>query len=164
MLYSEKGSKIFPADAARQIVPDKNRIIGLTYIDAPIFLKWYLKNQANVWHLELGGIYGRLISTDITESITNVRRDFSYEGIVQDFEKDEISALFGIGYSWAGGMAVNLRYVVGVSKFYKDEDFEFLPIGSTTPQGVEFLRNYYYSLSLSYTIFKRSLKNKSRKR
>ena len=155
MLYSKKGSKILPAGAASQRIAKKSRIIDLTYVDAPIFFKWLLKNKTNTWHIEAGGIYSRLINTEITEEIKDASKEFVYETAAIDFEKDDISALIGFGYTWQSGFALNLRYAISVNKFYQNPDFEATRLNV---QDVQFLRNYHYSLSVSYTIFKREMK------
>ncbi len=160
MLYSKKGSKIFSAGGQAQAIPVKDRIIDLTYIDAPISFKWLLKNKVNTWHIELGGIYSRLIDTEITEDIKDASREFVYQDAVADFEKDDIAILTGFGYTLQNGISFNLRYAVSVNKFYQNSDFEEDTSGSLATQNVASLRNYYYNLSISYTIFKRAIKGK----
>ena len=162
MLYSKKGSKILPTGAQILVNPKKDRIIDLSYVDAPIFFKWLLKNEANIWHIELGGIYSRLINSEITEVIKDASREFVYQDAVADFDKDDISVLAGFGHSWQNGISLNLRYVFSVKKFYQNPDFKAFNSGGIVAKDVQFLRNYYYSLSISYTIFKRELKKGSR--
>lgn len=164
MLYSKKGSKIFSAGHHFAANPKKDRIIDLTYVDAPMYFKWLLKDLASTWHIEAGGIYSRLVNTKITENITNPKTDFSYEDIAANFGKDDISILLGFGHTWKNGFAINGRYTFGVKKFYKNNAFEAIDNVPLSAQDVEFLRNYQYSLNLSYTIFQRELKNnRSRK-
>lgn len=160
MLYSKKGSKIFPPRAQILVNPKKDRIIDLTYVDAPIFFKWLLKKEASIWHIELGGIYSRLIDSEITEEIRDASREFVYQDAVADFDKDDISVLAGFGYTWQKGFALNLRYSISVNKFYKNPDFQSFNPGGVVVKDVQFLRNYHYSLSISYTIFKRAIKGK----
>ena len=160
MLYSKKGSKIFSTFGQLQVNPKKDRIIDLTYIDAPIFFKWLLNNRTTTWHIEAGGIYSRLISSEITENVTNPSREFVYEEAVTDFNKDDISFLMGFGHTWQNGISLNFRYAFSVNKFYENPNFRTASSGSLATQDVEFLRNYYYSLNISYTIFKRTVKRK----
>ena len=162
MLYSKKGSKIFSAGGQIQVNPKKERIIDLTYIDAPIFAKCLLKNKLNTWHIEMGGIYSRLIKTEITEIIKDAERDFVYEDAVVDFRKDDISFLAGLGHTWQNGISLNFRFIVSVNKFYQNPDFSIPTRSSFATQDVDFLRNYYYSLNISYTIFKRAIKGKKK--
>lgn len=164
MLYSKKGSKIFSEGHHFASTPKKDRIIDLTYVDAPMYFKWLLKDLASTWHIEAGGIYSRLVNTKITEKIDNPQTDFSYEDIAVNFGKDDISILLGFGHTWKNGFAINGRYTFGVKKFYKNNEFEAIDNVPLSAQDVEFLRNYQYSLNLSYTIFQRELKsNRSRK-
>ncbi len=158
MLYSKKGSKILQNNGAIQVNPKKSRIIDLTYIDAPIYFKWLLNDRPSIWHVEIGGIYSRLIKTSIAEEIKDAEREFVYESIINDFKQDDISVLVGFGYSWQKGFAVNLRYVYGVKKIYENENYQAQIWGSIIQRDVDFLRNYYYSLNFSYTIFQRSFK------
>lgn len=154
MLYSKKGSKIFQKRALTSARQKKDRIIDLTYIDVPIFFKYLLSNKENIWHIEIGGIYGRLIRSKITENITDSNREFSYLTVEKDFNKDDISGMFGFGYTYKNGIALNLRYVIGVSKFYNNSEY-FLPeFGSLINEPVQFLRNYHYTINISYTLFK----------
>lgn len=160
MLYSKKGSKIFPNTGAFQVNPKKSRIIDLTYVDAPIYFKFLLEDKPSAWHMELGGVYSRLTNTEITEQVNNPDREFVYETIVNDFKKDDIAILAGFGHTWQKGWAIHLRYAFGLTKFYDNEDFEPQNIGSVIQKDVQFLRNYYYSLNVSYTIFQREIKKK----
>ncbi len=160
MLYSKKGSKILSARAQASANPKKDRIIDLTYIDAPIFFKWLLKNEVNIWHIELGGVYSRLIDSEITEEIKDASREFVYQDAVADFENDDISVLAGFGHTWQKGISLNFRYAVSVNKFYQNPDFSAFTTGGIAVKDVKFLRNYHYSLSISYTIFKRAIKKK----
>lgn len=122
-----------------------------------------MKDLASTWHIEAGGIYSRLVNTKITETITNPETEFSYEDIAENFGKDDLSILLGFGHTWKNGFAINGRYTFGVKKFYKNKDFEAIENVPLSAQDVEFLRNYQYSLNLSYTIFQRAIK-KSRSR
>ncbi len=160
MLYSQKGSKIYSEGFQFASNPMKNRIIDLTYVDAPMYFKWLLKDLASTWHIEAGGVYSRLIRTKVTERINNPQVDFSYEEITADFGKDDLSILLGFGHTWKNGFAINGRYIFSVKKFYKNKEFVAIDNVPLAAQDVEFLRNYHYGLSLSYTIFQRELKKK----
>lgn len=164
MLYSKKGSKIFSPGWQLIANPKKDRSINLTYIDAPISFKWLLKDKVNVWHVELGGIYSRLINSKITENVKDENREFAYTNAEPDFDKDDIGFLAGFGYTLQNGFALNFRYGISLNKFYVNPDFGEVSPNSLADQDVEFLRNYYYSLSISYTIFKRTIKGKKKKR
>jgi len=161
MLYSKKGSKILSEGHQVVVNPQKDRIIDLTYVDAPMYFKWLIKDLASTWHVELGGVYSRLLSTKITEVIEDPKVNFSYEDIVLGFDKDDISILLGFGHTWKNGFALNGRYGFSVKKFYAIENLERpTNSGVLASNEVLFLRNYYYSINLSYTIFQRAIKNK----
>lgn len=157
MLYSSKGSQIFSEGFRFSANPKKDRIIDLNYVDAPIYFKYLLKDLATTWHVELGGIYSRLINTEITEILVNPSESFSYENIAADFDRNDIAVFLGFGHTWKNGFAINGRYAYSIKKFYRNTGGG---TGISDPEEVQFLRNYYYSLNLSYTIFQRKLKGK----
>ncbi|MEM6320298.1 MAG: porin family protein [Bacteroidota bacterium] len=164
MLYSEKGSKIEQGRILTGTNQEKSRILDLKYMDAPFSFRYLLNDKPNSWHLELGAIYSRLINSEVTERETDRPNQFFYRDILEDFRKDDISTLLGLGHTWQMGLSVNFRYIFSISKFYKDDDFMESAPNVPRTEAVPFLRNYYYSLGLSYTIFKRKIKKKKGRR
>jgi hypothetical protein len=154
MLYSQKGSKIPHGHSLTAVRRENDRIIDLHYIDVPFLFKYLLKNKESTWHVEVGPVFSRLISTKITEQIEeNSRGIFSYQMAANDFNKNDFSVLAGFGYTLKNGIALHLRYVFGVTKFYNNENFFQPPPHSLLIVPVHFLRNYHYSLGISYDIF-----------
>jgi len=151
-LYSKKGAKIFSGNKRGNDFV-KDRVIDLTYVEVPFTLKWLLRNELKSWHIEVGGMYGRIIGNKITERFDEPISKFSYSSIIDDFEKGEISALGGVGFTWNRKWAIHGRFIYGLTRIYENEQ----PIsGSGVPAfslPVEFLRNYYVSLQVAYTIF-----------
>jgi len=152
LLYSKKGSKI---PSGNKVGNDfvKDRIIDLTYMEVPFSFKWLTRNQVNSMHIEAGMVYSRLIDQSITELFDDTSRKFLYASIVDNFEKDDLAFMGGVGFTWHHKWALHGRFMYSFTRFYVDEEF-------TQPQGyspfalpVEFLRNYQVSLQLSYALF-----------
>ncbi len=151
-LYSKKGSTIFGGNY-RGARPLKDQTIDLTYVDVPFLLKWMLKNEASSWHMEGGLIYSRLIDSEIDEAVSNPERQFSYQTILSDFGRDDFSWTGGLGYTHKSGVSIHGRFGIGLSKFYKNSEFEPRSPFSLDPDSVEFLRNYYLSFQVVYAVF-----------
>ncbi len=151
-LYSKKGSTIF-AGNFNGTTPLKDQTIDLTYVDVPFLFKWMLKNNASSWHVEGGLIYSRLINSEVEEVINDPERQFSYQTIVSDFGKDDISWTGGFGYTHKSGISIHGRFAYGLSRFYKNSELELSNPASSSPDPVEFLRNYYLSFQVAYAIF-----------
>lgn len=152
LLYSKKGSKI---PSGNKVGNDfvKDRIIDLTYMEVPFTFKWLTRNLVNSMHLEAGLVYSRLIDQSITEQFEDTSNKFLYASIIDDFEKDDLAAMGGIGFTWNNRWTLHGRFAYSFTRFYEEEEF-------TQPQGyspfalpVEFLRNYQVSLQLSYALF-----------
>jgi len=163
-LYSKKGSNIPLSPFVNQNNPLNHREIDLTYMDVPFFFKFMLKPKPSFWHIELGAVYSRMIQSEITEFISDPTRQFAYSSIVDEFKKSDFSALTGLGYTWKNGLSLNLRYTISINKFYVNENYVPRPPSSPAIPALEFLRNYFYSLSFSYTVFKRSSQKGKRRR
>lgn len=152
LLYSKKGSNIFP-DIIKRVNPSKDRVIDLTYMDVPLSFKWLLDDGGSAWHVEGGIVYSRMINNKIIELIEDRERQFSYQGIVDQFKKDDLATLVGGGYTWRNGLSVHGRFVFGLTQFYTNENIvepaAFLPV----VQPIEFLRNYFVSFQVAYAIF-----------
>jgi len=152
LLYSKKGSKIFSGNKLGSS-PIKDRIVDLSYVDVPFLFKWLLSDRENAFHVEGGLIYARMIDSKITEQLRNPATEFSYNSILNDFDSDDISWVGGLGYTWKGGLSIHSRFVFGLTQFYQNENF--IPSSGTLTNlpPVEFLRNYYVSFQIAYTLF-----------
>ncbi len=153
-LYSKKGSSIF-AGNFRGNQPLKDQTIDLTYVDVPFLLKWMLENKESSWHAEGGLVYSRLVNSGVEEVINDPDRQFSYQSILSEFEKDDLSWIAGLGYTHKSGVSIHGRFGFGISKFYKNTRFELNNPSSSLPaiDPVEFLRNYYLSFQVAYAVF-----------
>ena len=152
-LYSKKGSTIF-AGNFNGTTPLKDQTIDLTYVDVPFLFKWMLKDDPSSWHLEGGLIYSRLINSEVEEVISDPELQFSYQTILSDFGKDDLSLTGGFGYTHKSGISLHGRFVYGLTKFYNINELETNNPSTLIRNPVEFLRNYYLSFQIAYTIFK----------
>jgi len=164
ILYSKKGSKIFHNRYATPGRAMENRFIDLTYVDVPFFFKLMSPRKASSFHIEFGAIYSRLFNSMITENVANNPSEFVYETIIDDFKKSEISVLGGIGYTWYNGLSINYRYTFSSQNFYRGAPYGSPSYDEIIDQPVTFLRNYYYSVTLSYSLFDNKKRKKSKKR
>lgn len=151
-LYSKKGSKMLSGNKVGNDFV-KDRIVDLTYVDVPFTLKWLLKNQSNSWHIEAGVVYSRLLDQSVREQFDNQEKKFFYATILDDFEKDDLGALTGVGYTWNQRWSIHGRFIYNVTRFYFNDEFVEGQGFSQFARPVEFLRNYYVSFQLSYAIF-----------
>ena len=142
----------------------EERFIDLTYIDVPVFFKLMSPSKESSFHIEFGAIYSRLFNANITENTSNNPSEFVYQEIIDDFRNNEISVLGGIGYTWQNGFSINYRYNFSARQFYRGDAYGSESYDRIIDQPVTFLRNYYYSLSLSYSLFDNKTRKKSKKR
>jgi len=116
------------------------------------------------FHIEFGAIFSRLFNASIKENVIDNPSEFVYQEILDDFKNSEISFLGGIGYSWQNGFSINYRYVFSAQNFYRGAPFGSEVYDDIIDQPVTFLRNYYYSLTLSYSLFDNKKRKKKKKR
>ncbi len=164
ILYSKKGSKIFHNRYATPGRSMEQRFIDLTYIDIPVFVKFMSPSKESSFHIEVGAIYSRLFNATIKENVLNNPSEFVYQEIIDDFKNNDISVLGGIGYTWQNGFSINYRYIFSARNFYRGDAFGSDSYDLIIDQPVTFLRNYYYTLSLSYSLFDNKTRKKSKKR
>ncbi len=164
ILYSKKGSKIFHNRYASPGRAAERRFIDLTYIDVPFFFKLMSPSKANSFHIEFGAVYSRLFNATVQENVANNPSEFVYEEIVDDFKDSEISVLGGIGYTWQNGLSINYRYTFSAQNLYRGDAFGSASYEAIIDQPVTFLRNYYYSVTMSYSLFDNKTRKKKKKR
>lgn len=153
ILFVRKGASIENEEIEFRVSFQRDRFIHLQYAEIPLLLTLKPNGYNSKLFFEGGVSIGKLINTEIQENV----RDFtnvSYEVIAPEFNSTDISAIVGIGSSISKNVALGLRFSYGLNKFYINED----PIYRETlydivPQQVFFLRNYYLSTNVSYTIF-----------
>jgi len=163
ILYSKKGSKIFHNRYSTPGRSMERRFIDLTYIDVPVFFKLMSPRKGSSFHIEFGAIYSRLFNAEIQENVDDNPSEFVFETIQNDFKNSEISFLGGIGFTWQNGLSINYRYSFSFINFYRGDNFGAESYDPIIDQPVTFLRNYYYTLSLSYSLFDNKTRKKSKK-
>jgi len=163
ILYSKKGSKIFHNRYATPGRAGERRFIDLTYVDVPFFFKLMSPTKESSFHIEFGAIYSRLFNSKIQENVANNPSEFVYAEIIDDFDDSEISVLGGIGFTWQNGLSINYRYVFSAKNFYRGDAFGSESYDLIIDEPVTFLRNYYYSVTLSYSLFDNKTRKKKKK-
>ena len=97
----------------------------------------------------------QLIQTNIEEKAPQNIEGTVYREIQSSFDRRDISLLVGAGFPLYQDLNINLRYQYGLRRFYINEDF-IAPIPfSSIEKEVEFLRNYHFSIALSYRFLSR---------
>jgi hypothetical protein len=155
MLYSQKGSRIphgVKLDSRNEV---RDRLIDLHYMDVPILLHYQLTQNSKSGYLEIGPVISQLIQTNIEEKAPQNIEGTVYREIQSSFESRDISLLMGVGVPLYRDLHINFRYQYGLRRFYTNADF-MAPIPfSSIEKEVEFLRNYHFSIALSYHFLRR---------
>lgn len=155
MLYSQKGSRIphgVKLDSRNEV---RDRLIDLHYMDVPILLHYQLAQNSKSGFLEFGPVISQLIQTNIEENAPQNIEGTVYREIQSSFENRDFSLLLGAGFPLYRDLNINLRYQYGLRRFYTNEDFVAPIPFSSIEKEVEFLRNYHFSIALSYRFLSR---------
>ena len=151
LLYHQKGNRVESQGGGNY--RDKDRIMELSYAEVP-FLLYHkltfneLKNSATI--LEAGLAYGRLSGTRFVE-LENRIDGPAYESLVDDFSRNEISAVVGLSYQIDKHFGIGFRSTMALKKYYVNPIVqEPDPLGRRG--AIKFLRNYGFSLFTSYTL------------
>lgn len=151
MLYNQKGSQI-PHGSRVTSQTSNDRNVRLNYIDVPILLKVMLNHPERGSFLEIGGSFGRLASTQITERLPTQFEGTVYKEIVSQFNKNEFGLIGGLGFTIGKRIALRWRYNFGVTRFYYNEGYIAPRPLSTAERESRFLRNYFMSIHASYRV------------
>lgn len=152
LLYSQKGSKIPHGIRVTRTNEENDRIVELNYAEVPLLFRFYLTPENVSPFIEVGSSFSKLLKTNITERPKELIDGTVYEEIVDDFNPFDFNAVVGLGFNIKQKIGITFRYNYGVVKFYDNDTFiRPGPLSALTKE-VEFLRNYYVSLILSYKI------------
>ncbi len=152
LLYSQKGSKIPHGTVITGNNTENDRLISLNYMEVPLLLKLDLSPATTSPFIEFGGSFSRLLNVNIEEKPAFQINGTVYRDIEQEFRRFDFNAVLGAGYHLDERLELAFRYNFAVSRFYINEDFERQDPFSFLVDEVEFLRNYYMSLALSFKI------------
>lgn len=110
-LYSRQGAthKHTPIT----LTETRKATLCLDYINVPLVAKYYPWMGLNIF---LGPQFSYLINAE--QKI----KDMDNTNVKSAFNKFDISAVLGVGYTWECGMVLALQYNCGLKSIYKDKD------------------------------------------
>ena len=151
LLYHQKGNRVESRNEPNY--RDKDRIMELNYAEVPfIFYHRLTYNELNsrATILEAGLAYGRLLGTRFEEIETRIDTD-PYESLLDEFSRNEVSAVIGLSYQINKNFGVGFRSTMALKKYYVNPVAqEPDPLGRR--QAIKFLRNYGFAILASYTL------------
>ncbi|HFC00458.1 MAG TPA: PorT family protein [Phaeodactylibacter sp.] len=143
MLFSQKGAR-FQSNAGKE---KKDYTINLNYMEVPVLVDVLLKKidkDHYRHHLMAGVSYARLLSSNFKEPENSL---LTYKPFEKDFNKNELSIVFGYTNYISQNIGIGIRYTVATSRLFEREGM----ISPTDSNQSEFLRNYYISARLVYS-------------
>ncbi len=152
LLYIGKGS--MTETGRTGVIGEKNRNMDLNYMEVPVYFSYKMKEEAPFSFVEAGVSYGRMISSEVTEP--SVPGDgLRFQALEESFNRNELSLLFSYGYQVSKPLGFKFRFGIALSEYYHNPTpQEERTLASFFTGGedkrVDFLRNYYMSLSGFY--------------
>ena len=151
MHYSQKGA-FTPHGTVVTPNTRNDRTLRLNYVEIPILFKAMLDKPESGPFFEIGGAVSRLSSTKIDELPASQIEGTIYNEILPEFNKNDINAVAGFGFTLGSRFSFTLRYHYSLQKIYSDPEIMPRNPFSLRAREVEFLRNYHFALLLSYRI------------
>lgn len=143
ILFSQKGAK-FQSRLHKEI---KDYTINLNYMEVPFLLDVLLNKIEKDYyrhHFMAGVSYARLISTSFKEPENTI---ITYKPLEADFNKNELSIVFGYANYVTQNIGIGIRYTVATTRLFEREGM----ISPNDANQSEFLRNYHISARLVYS-------------
>ena len=143
ILFSQKGAKF----QSRPYKETKDYTINLNYMEVPFLVDVLLSKieKDHYRHHFMAGVsYARLIGSSFTEPENT---PITYKPLEDDFNKNELSVVFGYAYYISQNIGIGIRYTVATTRLFERE-------GKVSPNDAnqsKFLRNYHISARLVYS-------------
>jgi len=138
-LYSERGSR--PDIFTPEYDPDIN--ISLKYIEIPVYVSlgdwWQEEDKYYKVSAHAGLSYGRLLDAQTTDYFHSA--DESYDQLVQYFNENDLSWLFGISYRFSKRWGVTGRYSRGITLLLDPDKHDL---------AADALRSYWMTIRFEY--------------
>ncbi|MFK7935502.1 MAG: porin family protein [Saprospiraceae bacterium] len=152
LIYSQAGALFEHSNRPFAGPVKRDRLIKLDYAVAPILFRVYVDDEKDGTgvNIEVGAAYARLVNREVEEIIYDERTDRSYAEIQDDFNTSEWNFITGLGYDFNHKMGVNLRYTLGATRIYVNEDYMPRTNFSPREEDIELLRSYYISVMGMY--------------
>lgn len=144
LLYSQKGSK-----SGALIDRDRFSInpfkIKLVYAEAPILLNYKFKEKEDRYRglFQFGFSFSRLLNSKVEERILE-QDQIEYANFEEDFKRNDINTVLGIGYFFSESIGVSLRH-----------NFSLIPLFESKTEissNSIIIRSYHLSLRLFYML------------
>ena len=153
ILFVQKGASIENEEIEFRVNYQKNRLIHLQYAEVPFLLTLKPHGYESKLFFEGGLAFSKLLNIKVEENVRDFT-DVSFEAISSEFNTTDISAIVGIGSYFTKNLSLGIRFSYGLNKIYVNENPIYrMTLYEVVPQQVLFLRNYYLSANLSFTIF-----------
>lgn len=151
LLYNQKGSfgNYKPGAFAVQKRPHE---LELHYAEVPFLIRF--NRDQELFRIELGFSYARLIQTNITEQ--TLLLDYNYTDISDQFNTNEFNLIAGLGFNLFKNFSVGSRFNVAATKMYFNDEFEeyattVRPYDNFEPFAA--FRNYQFMFYANYRIY-----------
>jgi len=125
LIYSQAGALFEHSNRPFNGPPKRDRLIKLDYAVAPILFRAYVDDNRDGTgvNIEVGGAYARLVNREVEEIIYNPASDRSYAAVEDDFNTSEWNFITGLGYDFNHKLGINLRYTLGATRIYVNENY-----------------------------------------
>lgn len=146
LLYSQKGSKL----ERQGVAFAGEEFIKVDYIEVPVVFQVYPKKNNGKAYFETGLYFARNIRATIEENVRDTTRFIVFEELAPEFNNFEVGALIGVGLRIKQRIGLGIRFSLGLSYLYKDNDFMLPPFKLDPVEPVYTLRNYNLSIFSAY--------------
>lgn len=156
LLYSQKGARV---EYKGVLHPRKERILGLSYAEAPILVRINLApnlDKNKPIELETGFSIARLIQTNVEEEVSRLK--FTFTDLTDDFRRTDINYIIGMHVGVFKDFNLGLRANSSLTRFYVNENPSVVTdlerrVGIGLERPYSFFRNYHLTLYASYQIY-----------
>ena len=150
LLYSQKGSQLEARGTYRPNRPKE--YINLNYVEVPVLLRWKMNKNKDIFFMEGGFSFSRLISSNVVEDVQNPIYEISYEAIRPEFVKNDFSVVGGASMMLGERFSLIARYTFALNFLYENPDYNLLQLGPNEPIPVYRMRNFFISLAVGYEL------------
>ncbi|MEQ8704878.1 MAG: outer membrane beta-barrel protein [Phaeodactylibacter sp.] len=148
LLYHSKGART--ESDPRRTINRKDRLVDLNYMEIPFFYRYNRMGGAPGIFFEFGGAFARLIEARVNEP-DMVLDGLVISGLEDDFNKNELSLLLGLGHHFTEHIGARIRYSFALTRVYNTDDLSDQAVLQIEQErGLTQLRNYYISLAAFY--------------
>lgn len=125
LIYAQAGALFEHSNRPFSGPIKRDRLIKLDYAVAPILFRAYIDDEKDGTglHIEVGAAYAHLVNRAVEEILYNPNVDRSYGDKQDDFASSQWDFITGIGYDFTRRVGMGLRYTLGATKIYENENY-----------------------------------------